>query len=129
MAGREAVENSRGLGLDFAESRGDGDAAKWLVVGVGVGVGGHKGLLGFATGLEIATLSIAEFERLRDRPFLFIESVSLVKLKARVFLVRGVLEKLPRGGVFSPMGTRSSTSLLERFSALIVSSLSMVGTS
>lgn len=127
MTGREAVENSRGLGLDFAESRGDGDAAKWLVVGVGVG--GHKGLLGFAIGLEIATLSIAECERLRDRPFLFIESVSLVKLKARVFLVRGVLGKLPRGGVFSPMGTRSSTSLLERFSALIVSSLSMIGTS
>jgi hypothetical protein len=121
VAGCVAVGSSRGLGLDLAETKGDGDAAKGSV-----DTGGHKGLLGSVIGLEIVALSNAEFERLDDLPFLLIESVSLVKEKARVFLVRGVLEVLLRGGVLSPIGTRSSTSLLERFSTLIVSSPSMI---
>ena len=125
IAGRAAVESLRGRGLDLAETKGDGDAAKGSV-----GVGGHKGLLGSVMGLDIASLSIDEFERLRlDLPFLLIESVSLVKLvkeKARVLLARGVLEALPRGGVLSPIGTRSSTSLLDRFSDRTASSPSML---
>jgi hypothetical protein len=92
-----------------------------------VGVGGHRGLLGSAMGLEIVSLSTDELERLKlDFRFLLIESVSRVNEKARELLVLGVLAALPRGGVFSPMGTRSSTSLMERFSDLIVSSPSMV---
>ena len=121
VAGCVAVGSLCGLGLDLAETKGDGDAAKGSV-----DIGGHKGLLGSVIGLEIVTLSNAEFERLNDLLFLLIESVSLVKEKARMFPVRGVLKVLPRGGVLSPIGTRSSKSLSERFSTLIVSSPSMI---
>lgn len=107
------------------ETKDDGVAAKYSV-----GVGGHKGLLGSAIGLEIDSLSIAELERLRlDLPFLLIESVSLVRLvneKARALLVRDVLELRSRGGVLSPIGTRSSTSLFDRLSDRTASSPSMI---
>lgn len=116
-----AVGSLRGLGLDLAETRHDGDVTR-----ASVDVGGHKGLLGSAMGLEMESLSIVELERLKlDLPLLFTESVNLVKEKAREGLFLGVLEVLPRGGVLSPMGTRSSTSLFERLSVLIVSSPSI----
>jgi hypothetical protein len=122
-AGRAGIRSRRGLGLDLVETKGDGDTGEQR----SVGVGGHKGLRGFAIGLEMVSLSIEELERLKlNRPFLLIESVSLVNEKARAVLVRGVLDVLCRGGVFSPMGTRSSTSLMERFSERIVSSPSIV---
>lgn len=73
------------------------------------------------------SLSIEELERLKlDLLFLRIESVNLVREKARELLVRGVPGVLPRGRLLSPMGTRCSTLLLERLSVLIVSSPSMI---
>lgn len=118
---RVAVTTLRELVLVRAESNGDGEAAKGSV-----GVGGHRGLLGSVMGLEMLSLSIAELDLLRlDLRFLLIESVSLamlVKEKARVLRVRGVREAKPRGGVLSPMGMRSSTSLLDRFSDRTVAS-------
>lgn len=120
-AGRAAVRSLRGLGLDLAETKGDGDVAN-----DSVGVGGQRGLLGSAIGLEMVSLSIVELERLKpDLPFRLMFSVSLLKEKARELLILGVIEILRRGGVFSPMGTRSSTSLMVRFSDLIVSSPSI----
>lgn len=120
--GYAATGSLRGLGLDLAEIRGDGDATKGSV-----GVGGHRGLLGSAIGLEMVSLSIEELERRKlDLLFLLSPSVSRVNENARELLLRGVLEALLRGGVLSPTGTRSSTSLFERFSVLIVSSPSMV---
>lgn len=122
-----AVRSWRLIGLDLDGTKGDGVAAK-----CSIGVGGHKGLLGSVMGLEIVSLSMVELERLKlDLPFLLIESVSLVMVrlvneKARVPLVRDVLELRSRGGVFSPMGTRSSTSLFDRLSDRIASSPSMV---
>lgn len=118
-----AVRILGGLRLDLAEVTGDGDTAKQG----SVGVGGHRGLLGSTMGLEMVSLSIEELERLKlDLPFLLMRSVSLVNEKARERRVRGVLEVLRRGGVMSPMGTRSATSLMERFSVLMVSSPSIV---
>jgi hypothetical protein len=90
------------------------------------GVGGQSGLFGSATGLDMVSLSIEERERFRRvRPFL-IESVNFVKEKARDDLVLGVLAETLRGGVSSPTGTRSSASLVERFSMTTASSPSMV---
>jgi hypothetical protein len=90
------------------------------------GVGGQRGLFGSATGLDMVSLSIEERERFRRvRPFL-IESVNFVKEKARDDLVLGVLAETLRGGVSSPTGTRSSASLVERFSMTTASSPSMV---
>lgn len=80
-AGRAAEERLHGLGLDLADANGDGEAAKGAV-----GVGGHRGLRGSVKGLEIVSLSIAdiaELERLKLLPFLFIESASLVKDRVR----------------------------------------------
>jgi hypothetical protein len=74
----------------------------------------------------MVSLSIEERERFRRvRPFL-IESVNFVKEKARDDLVLGVLAETLRGGVSSPTGTRSSASLVERFSITTASSPSMV---
>lgn len=80
-AGRAAERRPRGLGLDLADGDGDGEAAKGSV-----GVGGHRGLRRSMMGLEMVSLSTAEFaelERLKLLPFLFIVSASLVKERER----------------------------------------------
>jgi hypothetical protein len=74
----------------------------------------------------MVSLSIEEREEFRRvRPFL-IESVNFVREKARDDLVLGVLAEILRGGGSSSTGTRSSASLVERFSMTTVSSPSMV---
>jgi hypothetical protein len=80
-AGRADEKGLRGLGLDLADANGDGAAAKDPC-----GVGGHRGLRGSVIGLEMDSLSIAEMaelERLKLLPFLFIESASLLKDRER----------------------------------------------
>lgn len=77
-AGRAAERRLRGLGLNLAEAKGDGEAAKGSV-----GVGGQRGLRGSVIGLEIVFLSIAELEQLKLLPFLFKPSAILVRDKAR----------------------------------------------
>lgn len=120
-AGRATVRGLRELELGLVQTDGEGVAA------IGrVGVGGHSGLFGSWMGLEIVRLSMADLERLKlNLLLLLIESVSLVKEKARVLLIRGVAGPFPRGGVRSPKGTRSSTSLLDRFSDLKVAASSI----
>lgn len=72
----------RKLGVDLVEAKGDGDSDSEAAKG-SAGVGGHRGLRGSVMGLEMVSLSIAELERLKLLPFLFIESAILVRDKAR----------------------------------------------
>ena len=91
------------------------------------GAGGHNGLLGSAMGLEMSRLSIeVREERLERCLVALIESVSLDHEKARPVLDLGVFFPGVPGGVASPTGTRSSTSLSERFSLIIASSPNMI---
>ena len=108
--------------LCLYDNKGVGDAQS----NAPSGVGGQRGLFGSAIGLDMVSLSIEEREECRRvRPFL-IESVTFDKEKARDNLVLGVLAGTLRGGVSSPTGTRSSASLVERFSMTTASSPSMV---
>lgn len=77
--------------------------------------------------LELLCFSFEEPEERLERLFPLSDSVSLVHEKARVTLVWGWSVLLPAGpgGVTSPTGMRSSTSLSERFNLTMAASPSM----
>ena len=98
--GRAAMGSLYGLGLDRAETEDERDTGKEL------GAIGHRGLLESVIWLEILSVLIVlavELERLKlGLPFLFIESVSFVRLvseKARDLRGRAVSPDDLRGGV------------------------------
>lgn len=110
--------------LDDTRNNGADTAKKFESV-----TGGHKGLFGSRIGLEIELLSIEVCER-EERLLPFIVIVSLLHEKARfrlgLSLLWGVLRPDSRGGVIDPTGSRSSTSLFERFILTMVASSSIV---
>ena len=101
---------------------GDGVAAR------ASDLSGHKGLLGSKIGLEMLAVLIPELERLTVLLlFLLMESVSLVNENVRErWRLGGVRAGNSRGGVISPKGMRSSTSLFERLSFCIASLSNMI---
>jgi hypothetical protein len=106
-------------GLDCAASRLGTGVEGEAVVRLSFDTGGHSGLLVFKIGLDMSLLSIDGVREERDDgPRLPLrDSVSFdheMERLDRVFAC-GVFFSGDRGGVTSPMGTRWSTSLRERF--------------
>jgi hypothetical protein len=113
-----------GVGLDRVETDDERNTGKEF------GASGHSGLLGSVIGLEILSVLmvlVVELDRLKlGLRFLFMESVSFVRLvyeKARD--LRGRADDL-RGGVTKPSRSKSSVSLFVRLSDRITPSCSML---
>jgi hypothetical protein len=113
----------RASGLDCAvgsfDTGGEGDAYR--------GVEGYSGSLAFKIGLEMLCLLIEVLleDRVEERLFPLIPSVSLLHETDLELLVVCVLFLVGLGGVMLPAGTRSSTSLRERLNLSTTSSPSM----